>query len=455
MSSSSAIERLPLEERFESLLGAIPDDGTSRELVRRAFEDASRLHAGQVRKSGESYVAHPLAVATLLQELQMDPATIAAGLLHDALEDTLLSTEELRRDYPEPVPSLVEGVTKIGRIHFDTSRDHQIENLRKIILAMARDIRVLIIKLCDRLHNMRTLGHLPEDRREAISRESVDIYAPLANRLGMVLIKSELEDLAMMWLHPVEYRRLADAIELKRRERDEFVQESIDTLRDYLKTVGYDRIEVSGRSKHFWSIHEKMIRTGLGFDEIFDLSALRIICDTKTECYGILGAIHGLWHAKPGRFKDYIGTPKANGYQSLHTAVVGCRGVVTEIQIRTREMHDVAEYGIAAHWMYKDGRTSAGSDKQLEWLRQLSEWIQDPGDSSSMLDTLKRDVFADVVLCFTPQGDVIELPAGATPIDFAFAIHTKVGERCVGARVNRRIVNLRTKLQHGDTVEII
>lgn len=455
-SSQMAPRAAAVQERAEALLSRIPEDEGGRALVRRAFEDAERAHAAQVRKSGEPYILHPIAVAALLHELRMDPATVAAGLLHDVLEDTPVSLEELRRNYPDPVPALVDGVTKISRIHFDTSRDHQVENLRKIIIAMARDIRVVVIKLCDRLHNMRTLKHLPEDKREAISRESMDIYAPLANRLGMVKLKSELEDLAMMWLYPKEYRELAAGIELKRREREEFVKRSIAFLRNYLAELGFTGIEISGRPKHFWSIFQKMRHEGLTFDEIFDLHGLRIICDTRNQCYEILGAVHGIWHAKPGRFKDYIGTPKPNGYRSLHTTVVGYEGVVTEIQIRTREMHEVADFGVAAHWMYKEGKPPAPApDKQLDWLKQLSEWIQDPGDPNSVLDVLKKDVFADVVLCFTPAGDVVELPAGAGPIDFAYAIHTKVGHTCVGARVNKRIVPLKTQLAHGDTVEII
>lgn len=458
MGSSQAVPRgASVQDRIEALLARIPEEDGGRALVRRAFRDAERAHAGQTRKSGEPYILHPIAVAGLLHELRMDPATVAAGLLHDVLEDTPVSLDELRRNYPDPVPALVEGVTKISRIHFDTSRDHQMENLRKIIIAMARDIRVIVIKLCDRLHNMRTLKHLAEDKREAISRESLDIYAPLANRLGMVLLKSELEDLAMVWLYPKEYRELADAIELKKREREEFVRRSIEFLRNYLAELGIAGIEITGRPKHFWSIMQKMRRDGATIDDIFDLHGLRIICDTRNRCYEILGAVHGIWHAKPGRFKDYIGTPKPNGYRSLHTTVVGYEGVVTEIQIRTREMHDVAEYGIAAHWMYKEGKKAPApsAEKQLDWLKQLSEWIQDPGDPNSVLDVLKRDVFADVVLCFTPAGDVVELPAGATPIDFAYAIHTKVGHTCEGARVNKRIVPLKTHLAHGDAVEII
>jgi len=457
MSSSQTVPRgASVQDRIDALVARMPDDEGGRALVRRAFQDADRAHAGQTRKSGEPYILHPIAVAGLLLELRMDPATIAAGLLHDVLEDTPVSLEDLRRDYPDPVPALVEGVTKISRIHFDTSRDHQAENLRKIVVAMARDIRVIVIKLCDRLHNMRTLKHLAEDKRAAISRESLDIYAPLANRVGMVRLKSELEDLAMQWLHPSEYRELSAAIEFKKREREEFVRRSIEFLRNYLAELGFAGIEITGRPKHFWSIMQKMRQDAATFDEIFDLHALRIICESRNQCYEILGAVHGIWHAKPGRFKDYIGTPKTNGYQSLHTTVAGYEGVVTEIQIRTREMHEIAEYGVAAHWMYKEGKApSQSAEKQLEWLRQLSEWIQDPGDPNSVLDVLKRDVFADVVLCFTPAGEVIELPAGATPIDFAYAIHTKVGHACVGARVNKRMVPLKTKLAHGDAVEIV
>ena len=444
----------PIEESFSTLLDKVPDKAGGRDLVRHAFEVAQKLHADQFRKSGEPYIEHPLAVAHMLCDINMDAATVAAGLLHDVLEDTDLTIEDMRELFADPVPNLVEGVTKIGKMHFDTTRDHQIGNLRKIILAMARDIRVIIIKLCDRLHNLRTLRSLLPDRRIAIARESLDIYAPLANRMGMVRIKTELEDLAMYWLYPNEYRELSKMIDKKKTERDTHLQKAMGSLRNFLSELGHGDVEIQGRSKHFYSIFRKMRTQGLTFDEIYDLNALRILCDTESRCYEILGQVHSIWHPVPGRIKDYIGMPKPNMYQSLHTTVIGLEGMVTEIQIRTREMHSVAQYGIAAHWKYKEGRIDAAIDKRLQWLRQLADWAAEAGDPNNFLDELKRDVFADIVLCFTPRGDVIELPAGATPIDFAYAIHTQVGERCVGARVNRRMVSLRTTLNHGDVVEI-
>lgn len=424
-------------------------------LLRLAFDVAERSHRGQVRRSGLPYIVHTITVATILKDLRMDTATIAAALLHDTLEDTDLSLDELKRLFPEPIPTLVEGVTKIGRMQFVTSREAQIENIRKIILAMARDIRVLVVKLADRLHNMRTLRFMPEEKRIEISQETLDIYAPLANRMGMVKIKVELEDLAMYWLYPEEYKELSRRVAQKKREREEKIGVAIEDLSELLENAGIPNVEISGRPKHFYSIFQKMRKSDLSFEEIYDLNALRIFCNTKGECYEILGLIHNFWTPQPNRFKDYIALPKANQYQSLHTTVIGHEGIVTEVQIRTHEMHDIAEHGIAAHWRYKEGKQpQAGDDRFLKWLRDLSAWIQDPGDPNSVLDALKMDVFADVVLCFTPKGDVIELPGGATPIDFAFAIHTKIGLRCVGAKVNKRMVTLKTELKHGDIVEI-
>ncbi|MDK2970592.1 MAG: diphosphokinase / guanosine-3,5-bis(diphosphate) 3-diphosphatase [Candidatus Sumerlaeota bacterium] len=453
--SVEAEQSQSIDRQFEELLERLPAEPEARELVRHAYEVAKRFHSDQVRKSGEAYLEHPIAVANLLVDLNMDVWSVAAGLLHDVLEDTTLTGDELASLFPAPVPALVQGVTKIGRIHFDTSREHQIENLRKIILAMAKDIRVLIIKLCDRLHNMRTLRPLAPERRIAISRETIDIYAPLANRLGMVRMKSELEDLAMHWLYPEEYQALSNALAKKRKVREQEVLESIEVLKTRLAKFGHENIEISGRSKHFYSIFRKMRDTGQSFDEIYDLNAVRVFCDTEAQCYEILGQIHSFWTPVPGRIRDYIGMPKPNMYQSLHTTVIGYNGMVTEIQIRTHEMHRVAEYGIAAHWKYKEGRLDQSVDRRLQWLRQVTEWITEVGDANSLLDALRKDVFADVVLCFTPKGDVIELPAEATPIDFAFAIHTKVGERCVGARINRRMATLRSRLKHGDVVEIL
>ncbi|MBI1290966.1 RelA/SpoT family protein [bacterium] len=437
---------------INDLLARTPAD--SRDLVAKAYEVAERLHTGQVRRSGEPYINHPLMVAYYLADLNMDGPSIAAGLLHDVLEDTGMTREELAEHFPEPVPSIVQGVTKISRISFQTNRDAQVENLRLMILAMAQDIRVVIVKLCDRLHNMKTLKSMPPEKQIKISEETMDIYAPLANRLGMSRIKSELEDLAMRWILPDDYRRLRELVSTRRAEREAIVEESISFLRNYLGKF-FPNLQITGRPKHFYSIFKKMKEQGLSFDQIHDLNALRVICEEENQCYAIMGMIHSVWHPIPGRIKDYIGMPKKNMYQSIHTTVIGYKGVRTEVQIRTRSMHSVAEFGIAAHWKYKEANTELKMDERLAWLRQLTEWITDLNEPSGLLDALKKDVFADRVMCFTPKGDVIELPAHATPIDFAYAIHTRVGDKCIGARINDRMVNLRHRLENGDVVDII
>ncbi len=426
----------------------------SRETIRQAYDLADQLHEGQLRSSGEPYIKHPLYVAWYLVNLKMDSDTIVAGLLHDSLEDTHVSEEELSHKFPESAVKIVKGVTKISKMSFQTSRDAQVENLRLMLLAMAKDIRVVVVKLCDRLHNMQTLRFLPSEKRIKISRETLDIYAPLANRLGMSGIKSQLEDLSMRWLFPEEYAVLAEKISVKREERERVVAKTIEVLYEHL-TPEYPDIIITGRPKHFYSIHKKMTRQGLSFEQIYDLNAIRVITEHKDDCYNILGLIHALWKPLPHRFHDYIGMPKKNMYRSIHTTVIGQEGVVTEIQIRTRDMHQVAELGIAAHWHYKEKGSEIQNDERLSWLRQLAEWIIDPSEQEGLMEALKTDVFADRVLCFTPAGDVIELPAEATPIDFAYAIHSKVGEQCVGANINGRMVNLRTHLSHGDVVEII
>jgi guanosine-3',5'-bis(diphosphate) 3'-pyrophosphohydrolase len=442
----------PDDMTIERLLEITPPD--SRELVRKAYDFAAEHHEGQRRLSGEAYIHHPVAVAGYLAELHLDGPTIAAGLLHDVLEDTKITRDQLSETFPSPVPEIVQGVTKIGKMNFSTNREAQVENLRLMILAMAKDIRVVIVKLCDRLHNMKTLKHLPPEKRVLISQETMDIYAPLANRLGIAKIKSEMEDLAMRWLYPEAYQKLTKHIAQKKRERERLVEESIQFLRDYLGK-SYSSLAINGRPKHFYSIHKKMKEQNLSFDQIYDLNAMRVVCEEKSQCYEILGLIHEIWPPLPGRFKDYVATPKKNQYQSLHTTVMGYRGAITEIQIRTREMHTIAEFGIAAHWNYKEKGVRTQDDERLAWLRQLSEWVTDVNEPDGLLDALKKDVFADSVLCFTPKGDVIELPANATPIDFAYSIHTKVGEQCVGAKVNNVMVNLRTKLHNGDVVEVV
>jgi GTP pyrophosphokinase len=440
------------EITIDQLLARLPSD--SRDIVESAYRLAHRLHDGQLRRTGEAYITHPLVVASYLADLNMDGPSIAAGLLHDVLEDTDLTRDELALQFPEPVPSIVQGVTKISRINFQTTHEAQVENLRLMILAMAQDIRVVIVKLCDRLHNMKTLKAMPEEKRLKISQETMDIYAPLANRLGMSQIKSELEDLAMRWLFPAEYQALTRHIATRRAEREALVEQSLVYLREYLGR-NFKNLVISGRPKHFYSIYKKMKEDALSFDQIYDLNALRIICDSESQCYEIMGMIHSVWHPVPGRIKDYIGMPKKNMYQSIHTTVIGYKGVRTEIQIRTRAMHQVAEFGIAAHWKYKEQDSPVKMEERLTWLRQLTEWITDVNEPQGLLEALKRDVFADRVMCFTPKGRVLELPAKATPIDFAYAIHSDIGQECVGAKVNGRMVNLRTELQNGDVVEIM
>ncbi|MCC6547476.1 bifunctional (p)ppGpp synthetase/guanosine-3',5'-bis(diphosphate) 3'-pyrophosphohydrolase [Candidatus Sumerlaeota bacterium] len=446
-------DRVPVPEvTFEGLLAMTPPE--SHALIQKAYDFARKHHEGQTRLSGEPYIHHPVAVAGYLAELHLDAASVAAGLLHDVLEDTTVRREQLDKEFPAPIGELVQGVTKIGKMNFRTTHDAQVENLRLMILAMAKDIRVVIIKLCDRLHNMKTLKYLPEEKRIAISQETMDIYAPLANRLGISRIKGEMEDLAMRWIYPEQYQKLTRHIATKKKERERIVQESIRHLSDYLKG-SYPHLIINGRPKHFYSIFKKMREQNLPFEQIYDLTALRVLCETKTQCYAILGLIHAIWPPLPGRFKDYVATPKKNQYQSLHTTVMGLEGTIIEIQIRTKEMHTIAELGIAAHWNYKEKGVEVQKDERLTWLRQLSEWVTDVKESEGLLDALKQDVFADSVLCFTPNGDVIHLPAGATPIDFAYAIHTGVGERCTGAKVNNLMVTLRTQLHNGDVVEII
>ncbi|MBX6377498.1 MAG: bifunctional (p)ppGpp synthetase/guanosine-3',5'-bis(diphosphate) 3'-pyrophosphohydrolase [Clostridia bacterium] len=424
-------------------------------LVERAYAFAEKAHAGQFRLSGDPYIQHPLAVASILADLELDTITVAAALLHDVVEDTGVTLEEVERSFGAEVALLVDGVTKLGQLRYRTRVEEQAENLRKMLLAMARDIRVVLIKLADRLHNMRTLSALPEEKQRVIAQETLELFAPLAHRLGIFRFKWELEDLALRYLDPQAYRDLARRIPQKRREREAFAQVIIETLKVKLEEVGI-RADIQGRAKHFYSIHQKMARHGRGLDDIYDLVAVRIIVDTVKDCYAALGVVHTLWKPLPGRFKDYIAMPKPNMYQSLHTTVVGPRGEPFEIQIRTWEMHRTAEYGIAAHWRYKEGgKGDADFDRKLAWLRELLEWQKDLRDAREFMESLKIDLFADEVFVFTPKGDVIDLPAGSTPIDFAYRIHTEVGHRCVGARVNGRITPLDTLLKNGDIVEIL
>jgi GTP pyrophosphokinase len=425
-----------------------------QETVRRAFERAQAAHAGQRRLSGEEYVNHPMEVAAILADLQLDAPTLAAALLHDTVEDTPLTAAEVEQEFGPEVARLVDGVTKLGRISLRSDQQEQAENIRKMMVAMAEDLRVVLIKLADRLHNMRTLDPLPEVKRRKISRETLDIYAPLAHRLGIGQIKWELEDLAFRNLEPEAYDDVAKRIARKRTERERLVEDLRDILAGELEKVGI-KAEITGRPKHIYSVWQKMTRDNKDFTEIYDLSAIRVLVGSVRDCYGVLGVVHSLWKPVPGRFKDYVAMPKSNGYQSLHTTVITHTGEPIEIQIRTHDMHRVAEFGVAAHWTYKEGHKGDEFDEKLGWLRSLLEWQSEVGDAESFVDTVKIDLLQDEVYVFTPKGDVLNLPAGSTPVDFAYRIHTEVGHRCVGAKVNGRMVPLDYELKNGEIVEIL
>src|SRR5689334_1021372 len=429
-------------------------DPVGQQVVRKAYERAAEAHRGQRRLSGEDYVNHPLEVAAILADLQLDAETIAAALLHDTVEDTNLTAEEVKREFGPEVARLVDGVTKLGRISLRTDQQQQAENVRKMMVAMAEDLRVVLIKLADRLHNMRTLEPLAEAKRRKISRETLDIYAPLAHRLGIGQIKWELEDLAFRNLEPDAFEDVVARISRKRADRERLVSDLREILARELEKVGI-QADITGRPKHIYSVWQKMTREGKDFSEIYDLSAIRVQVDSVRDCYGVLGVVHSLWKPVPGRFKDYIAMPKSNGYQSLHTTVITHTGEPIEIQIRTHEMHRVAEFGVAAHWAYKEGGKDASFDQKLSWLRSLLEWQNEVGDAESFLNTVKVDLFQDEVYVFTPKGDVLNLPAGSTPVDFAYRIHTEVGHRCIGSKVNGRMVPLDYELKNGEIVEIL
>ena len=427
------------------------------DLIGKAFDTAQRLHDGQLRKSGEPYFIHPINVAYILAEMGMDDATIVGGLLHDVVEDTDYTREQLVEDFNEEIALLVDGVTKLGTIKFESKEEIQAENFRKMFLAMSKDIRVLIIKLADRLHNMRTMGFMKPEKIVEKCNETLDIYAPLASRLGIFKVKFELEDLALKYLHPEEFQDLKQKVNKRKEEREATINNVIGEIKDALDDMNL-HYDIYGRAKHYYSIYKKMKLQNKQIDEIFDLIAVRIIVDNVKDCYAVLGIVHTMWKPIPGRFKDYIAMPKPNMYQSLHTTVIGDKGEPFEIQIRTYEMHQVAEYGIAAHWKYKEGDTSGKSsndDIKLAWLRQSLEWQQDINDPKDFLETMKMDLFASQVFVFTPRGDVIELPAGSTPLDFAFKIHSAIGCKCVGAKVNGKMVTIDYTLQNGDIVEIV
>jgi guanosine-3',5'-bis(diphosphate) 3'-pyrophosphohydrolase len=427
----------------------------STDVIERAYEFSAEVHKGQRRKSGEPYLTHPLHVASIIADMRLDVPSVVTGLLHDTVEDTLATLDQIEGTFGEEIASLVDGVTKIGQISFTSREEKQAENFRKMLLAMARDIRVILVKLADRTHNMRTLGHLDAHRQAEIAQETIEIYAPLAHRLGIYWIKSDLEDNALRYLHPEVYYQLKRSVAKKKAERERYTKDVISILSKRLGEAGLEA-DVSGRPKHFYSIYQKMQAQSLHYDQIFDLIAFRILVDTVGECYEALGVVHAAWKPVPGRFKDYIAIPKPNGYQSLHTTVIGPHGERIEIQIRSREMHRIAEYGIAAHWRYKtSGDAGANDDQRFAWLRQLLEWQQQLQDPQEFLRTVKEDLFSEEVFVFTPKGDLLNFPLGATIIDFAYRIHSEVGRHCTGARVNGRIVPLRYQLQSGDTVEII
>ena len=440
---------------LETVKGYQPNADT--DLIQRAYELANAAHSGQKRISGEDYIIHPLAVAKILTELQIDDITISAAILHDVVEDTTHTLKEMRELFGDEVAMLIDGVTKLGRIQYKSKEEQQLESYRKMFLAMAKDIRVIMIKLADRLHNMRTLKYVREDKQKRIARETIEIYAPLANRLGISNIKWELEDLCLRYLDPKAYYDLVESVKQKRQERQAFIEEAHEQIVEKLEEA-HITAEIQGRAKHFYSIYKKMKRDQKDISEIYDLSALRVLVNSVKDCYGVLGIIHAMWKPLPGRFKDYIAMPKSNGYQSLHTTVI-CRGYPLEIQIRTFAMHKVSEYGVAAHWKYKEAGKSVGAtheyDQKMSWLRQMVSLQHELDDPREYFEALKVDVFSDEVFVFTPKGDVVDLPKGSIPIDFAYRIHTEVGHHCVGAKVNGKIVPLEYKLKNGDIVSII
>lgn len=452
----SAFHALTLEEMMQKITKVHPDQDCS--VVEKAYHFAANAHDGQVRKSGEPYFIHPVFVASIITELMPDLPTIAASLLHDTVEDCDdIPLETIQKEFGEEIAVLVDGVTKLGKLNFHDREEQQAESLRKMILAMGRDIRVVLIKLADRLHNMLTLGYQPPEKQVLISRETLDIYAPIAHRLGVYTIKQELEDLALRYIDPEGYREVALKVGAKHAEREDQIKTIIRTITESLNEMGMTGFEISGRPKHLYSIYRKMVIQNKHFDQIYDLIAVRVIVKDVQSCYSVLGVVHTLWNHMPNRFKDYISTPKNNMYESLHTTLVGGRTIPTpfEVQIRTYEMHRVAEFGIAAHWNYKEGSGDKSLDDKLFWLRQILDWQSETKDAKEFIDGLKTDLFSEEVFIFTPKGDIINMQRGATPLDFAYRVHSGVGNACVGAKINGKMVPLNTELKTGDRVEIL
>ena len=449
------------EDLVSELLATIEvyNPGVDRDLIRRAFEFAAQAHSGQTRRSGEAFIHHPWGVAQVCAQLHLDEQTIASALLHDVVEDTEVALDEVRAEFGADIAQLVEGVTKLTRIQFSSREQAEAENYRKMIVAMAKDVRVILIKLADRLHNMRTIEYLGRQKQVQKAKETLEVYAPLAHRLGIQSVKWELEDLSFQILHPRKYSEIKAMVADRRADRDAQVDQAATRLLEELGKADIPA-DIAGRAKHFYSIYDKMAKKGKEFNEIYDLTAMRVIVERSgdegtRDCYGALGILHSLWKPMPGRFKDFVAMPKLNRYRSLHTTVIGPNGTPLEIQVRTREMHEEAEYGVAAHWLYKRGRAGKGDDEWVTWVKTLMDWQSDENDPSEYMRTLRTDLFDDEVYVFTPKGEVKTLPAGATPIDFAYAVHTDVGHRTVGAKANGRIVPLHYRLRNGDFVEIL